>query len=277
MIGLLAGFIFGGAIVIALTVLFLLIYDVAVDGVKWLSLDFLRNFPSRHPAEAGISSAIWGTVWIAVLVAILCFPLGIGAAIWLEEYITENRFVRLVKINISNLAGVPSIIYGLLGLTVFTTWMSLGRSILAGGLTMTLLTLPLVIITAQESLRSVPRSYRQAAFALGATRWQVTRYIVLPAAMPSLATGMILALARAIGEAAPILAIAALVYITTIPIHPLSRFTVLPLQIYNWLSRPQADFHGLAAAGILVLLIILLLLNGSAVYFRGKYQQQSEE
>lgn len=273
----LAGIIFALTIAIGIVFLAILLLSVLRDGWPWLDWDFITSYPSRFAQQAGIKSALWGTVWIALIVALLCFPLGIGAAIYLEEYADDNRFTRIIKLNIANLAGVPSIIYGLLGLALFTTWLSLGRSVLAGGLTMTLLTLPLVIITTQEAIRSVPLSYRQAAYALGATRWQVVSSIVLPTAMPAISTGMIFAIARAIGEAAPMIAIAALVYLTTIPTGPLSRFTVLPVQIFNWLSRPQADFHGIAAAGILVLLTTLLVLNGAAIYFRDRYQKVSEE
>ena len=272
-----AHYCFGAAVGISVAVLALLLFTILRDGLPWLNWGFITNFPSRHPEEAGIKSALWGTVWIGFLVALFSFPLGVGAAIWLEEFAKDSRLLQMIKINIANLAGVPAIIYGLLGLTVFVSWLGMGRSVLAGALTITLLVFPLVIITTMEALRSVPQSYRQASVALGASRWQTIREVVLPAAFPSIATGMILAIARAIGEAAPMIAIAALVYLTAVPDGLFARFTVLPIQIFNWLSRPQSEFHGLAAAGIIVLLLIMLILNAGAIWLRTKWQHQSEE
>lgn len=268
---------FIGAAAIGIISLVLLLVNIFLDGASWLNWEFLSSTPSRHPEEAGIRVALLGTLWIGVLTALLCFPLGIASAIWLEEYASDNWFVRLIKLNIANLAGVPSIIYGLIGLTVFVGWFGLGRSVLAGALTMTLLVLPLVILTTQEALRSVPRSLRMGAYALGATKWQVTQRMVVPAAFPGILTGIIFAIARAVGEAAPMIAIAALVYITANPDGPLSRFTVLPIQIFNWISRPQQEFHGLAAAGIIVLLLVLITLNSVAVFLRNKFQRKAED
>jgi phosphate transport system permease protein len=243
----------------------------------WLDWQFITSFPSRKPEEAGLLSALFGTLWVMVLTALFSFPIGIGTAIYLEEYAPDNRLRRLIQTNINNLAGVPSIVYGLLGLSFFVQSLALGRSILAGALTLTLMSLPVIIIAAQEAIRSVPETHRLGAFALGATRWQVVRNIVLPAALPGVLTGTILAMSRAIGEAAPMLAISALVYLTFIPSSPLDRFTVLPIQIFNWVSRPQEDFQHLAAAGIIVLLVVLLSMNAVAIFLRNRYQKRTEE
>ncbi|MBI4284416.1 MAG: phosphate ABC transporter permease PstA, partial [Chloroflexi bacterium] len=198
-------------------------------------------------------------------------------AIYLEEYARDSRLRRLIQTNINNLAGVPSIVYGLLGLSLFVQALALGRSVLAGALTLTLMSLPVIIIAAQEAIRSVPEAHRLGAYALGATRWQMVRHIVLPAAFPGMLTGTILAMSRAIGEAAPIIAISALVYLTFIPNSPMDRFTVLPIQIFNWISRPQADFQHLAAAGIIVLLVVLLSMNAVAIFLRNRYQKRVRE
>lgn len=257
--------------------LIVLLADVLKDGSGWLDWQFLTSYPSRKPEEAGLLSALFGTLWVMVLTALLSFPVGIGTAIYLEEYTPDNRLKRIIQTNINNLAGVPSIVYGLLGLSLFVQAFALGRSVLAGALTLTLMSLPVIIIAAQEAIRSVPRSHRLAAFALGATRWQMVRNIVLPSALPGVLTGTILAMSRAIGEAAPMIAISALVYLTFIPVSPLDRFTVLPIQIFNWVSRPQEDFQHLAAAGIIVLLIVLLGMNGAAIILRNRYQKRVEE
>ena len=222
------------------------------------------------------------------LTALFCVPVGIGAAIYLEEYAAENRLTQFIEINIANLAGVPSIVYGLLGLALFVHGytfeyggtkieFNLGRSVMAGALTMSLLVLPIVILASREAIRAVPDTYRQASFALGATKWETIRGVVLPSAFPGMLTGIILAMSRAVGETAPVIAISALVYLTFIPQGPLDRFTVLPIQIYNWVSRPQADFQGLAAGGIVVLLLVLLSMNALAVYLRNKFQNRSIE
>lgn len=265
------------ATLIGMVGLGILLVQTFTVGLPWLDLDFLNNFPSRHPEEAGIRAALFGTLWIAGLTALFSFPLAIGAAIYLEEYAPQNKFTRFIDVNISNLAGVPSIVYGLLGLAVFVQILALGRSVLAGALTLTLLIMPIIIITAREAIAAVPRHYRLAAYALGATQWQVVRRAVLPSAMPGILTGTILAMSRAIGEAAPMLAIAALVYVTFIPTGPLDRFTVLPIQIFNWVSRPQAEFAGLAAAGIIVLLLVLIGMNSIAILIRNKYQRRLAE
>ena len=255
----------------------ILLFDVLTKGIPWLSWHFITDYPSRHPEEAGLFSALMGTVWLMGMTALFTVPVGVGAAIYLEEYAPRNFFTRFIEINVANLAGVPSIVYGLLGLALFVYLMNLGRSVLAGSLTLSLLVLPIVILASRESIRAVPDSYRQAAYAMGADQWQVIKGVVLPSAVPGILTGTILAMSRAIGEAAPVIAISALVYLTFIPGHPMERFTVLPIQIFNWVSRPQDEFRGLAAAGIIVLLVILLSMNAIAVFLRNKYQIRSEE
>jgi len=270
-------FLLLSCVLIGIVGLLILLVRILFDGVDWLSWHFLTNFPSRHPEIAGMKSAIFGTIWTIALTGAFTVPIGIGAAIYLEEYSPKNWLTQIIEINISNLAGVPSIVYGLLGLALFVQWMSIGRSVLAGALTLALLVLPIVILAAREAIRAVPDSYRQASYALGATKWETQKTVVLPSAMPSILTGVILALSRAIGEAAPIIAISALVYLTFIPTNPLSRFTVMPIQIFNWVSRPQDEFRGLAAAGIIILLLILLGMNSFAIYLRNRYQKQSEE
>ena len=275
--GQLIYFLLLSCVLIGIIGLLILLARVLFDGIDWLSWHFLTNFPSRHPEIAGMKSAIFGTIWTIALTGVLTVPIGIGAAIYLEEYSPKNWFTQIIEINISNLAGVPSIVYGLLGLALFVQWMSIGRSVLAGALTLALLVLPIIILAAREAIRAVPDSYRQASYALGSTKWQTQKSVVLPSAMPSILTGVILALSRAIGEAAPIIAISALVYLTFIPTNPLSKFTVMPIQIFNWVSRPQDEFRGLAAAGIIILLLILLGMNSVAIYLRNRYQKQPEE
>ena len=255
----------------------ILLFDVLTKGIPWLSGHFITEYPSRHPEEAGLFSALMGTVWLMVMTALFTVPVGVGAGIYLEEYAPRNFFTRFIEINVANLAGVPSIVYGLLGLALFVYLMNLGRSVLAGSLNLSLLVLAIVILASRESIRAVPDSYRQAAYARGADQWQVIKGVVLPSAVPGILTGTILAMSRAIGEAAPVIAISALVYLTFIPGNPMERFTVLPIQIFNWVSRPQDEFRGLAAAGIIVLLVILLSMNAIAVFLRNKYQIRSEE
>jgi phosphate transport system permease protein len=277
----LLGFIFYLACILALFLalasLITLLISVLVDGLPWLSWHFLNNYPSRHPEVAGMKSAIFGSIWLMALTALFTIPLGVGTALYLEEYAPHHWLARIIEVNIANLAGVPSIVYGLLGLAVFVQWLSMGRVLLAGALTMTLLVLPIVIIAAREAIRTVPDSYRQAAYALGASRSQVVWNIVLPGALPGILTGVILAMSRALGEAAPVIAISALVYLQFTPTNPLDRFTVMPIQIFNWVSRPQAGFQGLAAAGIIVLLVVLLSMNSLAIYLRNRFQARSRE
>jgi phosphate transport system permease protein len=254
-----------------------LIGQVLVEGVGSLSFHFITNFPSRFPERAGVWAALWGTVWIMGITFIFAVPIGVGAAVYLEEYAPKNRLTRLIELNIANLAGVPSIVYGLLGLAVFISLLGLGRSLLTGGMTMGLLVMPIVIISSREAIRAVPSTYREAAYGLGATRFQVVKGVVLPQATPGIMTGTILAMSRAIGEAAPMIAIAALTFVTFAPTGPMDRFTVLPIQIYNWVQDPRDGFSGLAAAGIIVLLVVLLSMNAIAIMIRNKTQTRSEE
>ena len=264
------------AISIALLVLVVLLVDVVIDGAPRISWSFLTNFPSRRPLDAGLLSALVGTIWVMVLVAIIAFPIGVGSGIFLEEFAGDTWYAQIIEININNLAGVPSIIYGLLGLQVFVRLMEPitgGRSILSGALTLALLILPILIVSTREAIRSVPDSLRQAGFALGATKWEVVWNHVLPLAFPGILTGTILSLSRAIGETAPLIMIGALTFISFLPDGPQSPFTVLPIQIYNWVARPQEEFHVNSAAGIIVLMAMLLLMNSTAIYLRGRFQK----
>ncbi len=256
------------ASLLGLLLLFAFFISLIVKGASWLSLSFLLGTPSRFPEKAGILPALVGSFWLIILTAIFSIPLGIGAAIFLEEYSKKNFIARFIQINISNLAGVPSVVYGILGLAVFVRFLALGRSIIAGSLTMSLLVLPIIIIATQEALKMVPKTIREASFSLGASQWQTVRYAVLPVAFPSILTGIILALARAIGETAPLIAIGALSYVAYVPRSPADPFTVLPVQIYTWVSRPQKEFQDLAAAAIIVLLLLFILLNALVVFLR---------
>lgn len=273
-----AGLIFRAVCLVSIgfsvAVLLILLMEVARDGVRWLSWDFLIRYPSRIPERAGIKSAILGSLWIMVLTAGISFPLGVGAAVYLEEYAPKNWFTGLLQTNIANLAGVPSIVYGILGLAIFVRFMGLGRSVLAGAATLALLVLPVVIIASKEALKAVPNSLREASYGVGATRWQTIRYQVLPVALPGILTGTILSLSRAIGETAPLIMIGALTFIAFTPTSPMDPFTVLPIQIFNWTAKPQADFHGLAAAAIIVLLAVLLVMNAAAILLRNKFQSR---
>ncbi|MEJ5203635.1 MAG: phosphate ABC transporter permease PstA [Anaerolineales bacterium] len=262
------------AIVLGIAMLLTLLVDVVIDALPWLSPRLITEFPSRFPEKAGLRSALQGSIWLMVLTALFSFPIGVGAAIYLEEYAPKNRLTEFIEINISNLAGVPSIIYGLLGLGLFVRGMGLGRSVLAGALTMTLLALPTLIVASREALRAVPRSIRLAAYAVGASRWQMVRDHVLVYALPGILTGSILTMSRAIGETAPLITIGALTYIAFDLRGILDLFTVLPIQIYNWVSLPQKSFQGLAAAGIVILLVVLLSMNALAIYLRNRMQQR---
>ena len=253
---------------LAVAILGILILEVTLLGLPWLNADFLTSFPSRFPEKAGILAGLAGTLWLVTLTAAIAIPIGVLAAVYLEEYAKPGRVATLITINIANLAGVPSIVYGILGLAIFVRFLGLERSVLAGAMTMSLLILPVIIIASREAIKAVPSSLRQVAFALGATRWQVTRDHVLPQAMPGILTGVILALSRAIGETAPLIMIGALTYIAFVPEGPMDEFTALPIQIYNWTSRPQEAFHELASAGIIVLLLVLLIMNATAVWIR---------
>src|SRR4051794_3723524 len=257
----------------AIVVLLALIWDVASSGARWLSLELITNKASSTPEKAGLRPAILGTLWVVGFTALFAFPVGVGAGVYLEEYAPNNWWTRILKTNIANLAGVPSVVYGLLGLSVFVSWLTLGRTVLSGALTMALLILPVVIIASQEAIRSVPPSLREAAFALGATKWQVARDHVIPAALPGIMTGIILSLSRAMGETAPLLVVGAAAYVTFDPSGIMSKYTVLPVQIYQWAQRPQQDFRDLAAASIIVLLVLLLILNAVAIYLRQRFSK----
>jgi phosphate transport system permease protein len=261
------------ATVVGLVVLSALIIDIFSDGLGRINWSFLSSFPSRKPEKAGILSAIVGTLWVMGLTALFSFPLGVCAGIYLEEYAKKNWLTSLIEINIANLAGVPSIIYGLLGLGIFVRALSLERSILSGALTLTLLILPIIITATRESLRATPFSIREASYALGATKWQTVWGQVLPVAMPGVLTGTILALSRAIGETAPLIAIGALTYIAFLPQSVFDPFTVLPIQTFNWVSRPQKGFFTNAAAAIIVLLVLTLIMNSIAIYLRHRFQR----
>lgn len=261
---------------LALAALAALIWDVVSDGAGRLSWDFIRSYPSRRAADAGIWHALTGSVFVIVVTAVLAVPVGVAAAIYLEEYGTRSVMARLIEINITNLAAVPSIIYGLLGLGLFVRTLGLGRSVLAGGATLALLVLPVVILSTREALRAVPKSLREGSYALGATKWQTIWYQVLPVAMPGILTGLILALSRAIGETAPLITIGAVTFVTFAPDSVWSTFTVLPIQIFNWVSRPQVEFQANAAAAIIVLLVLLLTMNAGAIWLRDRFQKKSQ-
>ncbi|GIW19558.1 MAG: phosphate transport system permease protein PstA [Tepidiforma sp.] len=272
------GMVFTGiglaAILVGLGMLAWLLLDTLVTGLPWLDWQFLTGFDSRFPDRAGAKAAIYGTAYMMFFTIVVALPLGVMSAIYLEEYARDGKVKSFIQINIANLAAVPSIIYGLLGLQVFVRWMELGRSVLAGSLTMALLILPIIVVATQEALRAVPPSIRDASYGVGATRWETVRHHVLPYALPGILTGNILAASRAIGESAPLITIGALTYVPFTPENPLDRFTVLPIQIFNWVSRPQEDFQGVAAAGIIVLLAVLLLMNSVAIFLRQKLQRR---
>jgi len=262
------------ATLVAIVVLLLLLVDVFRQGAGSLNWEFLSSFPSRIPERAGIKSALLGTLWLMGLTAVFSFPIGVAAAIYLNEYARRSWITAVIQTNIANLAGVPSIIYGLLGLELFVRAMQLERSILAGALTMTLLVLPIIIVASQEALRAVPDSIRDGSYALGATKVETIWHHVLPLALPGILTGTILALSRAIGETAPLITIGALTFVAFTPDRLQSPFTALPIQIFNWISRPQSAFHQRAAAAIIVLLVLLLAMNAAAIFLRNKYQRK---
>jgi phosphate transport system permease protein len=271
------GGLFKGVLLLSLavgfTMLVTLLVDVAVDGHRYLDLALLTNPPSSDPMVAGARPAILATIYIGALLLLFVVPIGVGTALYLEEYADKTRWYnRLLEINIQNLAAVPSIVYGILGLAFLVRGLGLGRVLLAGALILTLLVLPTVIIAAREAIRAVPDSIRQGAYALGATQWQVVSRQVLPAAVPGIATGSILALSRAIGETAPLIMIGAVTYISFDP-SVLGPFTALPIQIYSFLRLPQEEFKLLAAASIIVLLAILLTLNAFAILIRNRYRR----
>ncbi|MEC9097107.1 MAG: phosphate ABC transporter permease PstA [Planctomycetota bacterium] len=296
-------------------VLVTLLAGVLWQGAGWLNWSFLTSFDSRHPEQAGILAGLWGSLWLISITTLLSVPIGVGAALYLEEYAQDSRFTRLIQVNLSNLAGVPSIVYGILGLTVFVRMfgafeaqskvmeiplaiatlripLPLGRCLLSAALTLSLLILPVVIVAAQEALRAVPSSIRTASYALGATRWQTIRHQVLPASLPGILTGIILAVSRAIGETAPLVMIGALTYVAFTPGDissptdviknpqgladaPFDTFTALPIQIFNWVSQPETEYQDVAAAGIVILLMVLLVLNATAIILRNRFQKRT--
>ena len=264
------------AVLISLAMLGVLLFQLASDGYSRVNWSFITSFPSRHPEQAGIHAALLGSIYVVGIAGITAFVLGVAAAVYLEEYAQRSRLAQVARINIANLAGVPSIVYGLLGLEIFVRIMELGRSVLAGSFTLALLVLPIIIVASSEAIHAVPSSLREGGYALGATRWQVVRHLVLPQAFPGILTGVILAVSRALGETAPLIAMGALTFVPFAPDGPLSRFTVLPIQIFNWVSRPQPGFHEAAAAGIIVLLVVLLMMNALAVFLRNKFQNRLE-
>jgi phosphate transport system permease protein len=259
------------ATLLCVSVLVLLLWSIAARGVAWLNWDFLTNYPSRFPEKAGILSALVGSIWLIGLTALFSVPLGVGAALYLEEYAPASRWRSLIQLNIANLAGVPSIVYGLLGLGLFVRALELKQTLLAGALTLTLVVLPIIILAAQEALRAVPGSIRHASYALGATRWQTVWHQVLPASLPGILTGVILAISRALGEAAPLVLVGAAIFLNFVPASPTDEFAAMPMQIFYWAQHPNQDFHAVAAAAIIVLLTLLILMNAVAVYLRYHY------
>lgn len=252
----------------------ILLMRISIDGFSWIDWQFLDSFNSRFPERAGIKAALSGTLWLILMVAAISVPIGISAALYLEEFSGQGRIAKVIEVNIANLSGVPSIVYGILGLAIFVRFFAFERSLVSGALTMSLLVLPTIIIASREAIKSVPMSIRYAALSLGATRWQTTWSHVLPASFPGIMTGVILALSRAIGETAPLIMIGALTFVPFLPESPWDEFTALPIQIYTWIDRPQQEFHELAAAGIIVLLLVLLLMNATAIYIRSKTEQR---
>ena len=268
------------AIGLVLALLAALLYGIATEAWGWANLEgasiktLLSDAPSREAVSSGLFPAIVGTLWVMAICIFISFTVGVSTAIYLEEYAAKTRLNELIQTNIQNLAAVPSIVYGILGLSVFVALFALGKSTLAAGLTLALLIMPVVIVSSEEAIRAVPSSIREGGFALGATRWQVVWRLVLPQALPGILTGIILAVSRAMGEAAPLVIMGALSFVPFAPTSPLDRFTVLPIQIYVWISKPQAEFHQLAAAGIIVLLALLLGLNAFAILLRNHLQNR---
>ena len=263
-----------GCTLFGLVVLFFFIGDILIDGIQRIDWSFITDLPSRKAEKSGIYTALMGSIWILCLTTVIALPIGIAAGIYLEEYSKKGKLSALLEINISNLAGVPSIIYGLLGLEVFVRIMSLGASVLAGSLTLSLLILPIIIVATREAIKAVPTSIKDASYALGASKWQTIWFQILPASSGGILTGVILALSRAVGETAPLIVIGALAYVPFAPSTPMDEFSVLPIQIFNWISRPQHGFIENAAAAIIILLLITFVMNGIAVYFRNKWQKK---
>ncbi len=267
-------YVFLGFIGVALLILAVLLYDVFSAGIKMLDWDFLTRFDSRFPEKAGIKAGLFGTLYIIALMIPITFIVGISTALYLEEYAPKNMLTNFIRLNIANLAGVPSIIYGMLGLGILVRTLALGRSVLAGSLTLSLLVLPVIIVSAQEAIKSVPASLRNASYAMGANHWQTESKVVIPTALPSIITGFILAISRAIGETAPLIMMGALTFVMFTPEHIMDSFTVMPIQIFNWTSLPKKEFELVAAAGSSVLLTVLFILNGLATFIRYHYSSK---
>ena len=257
--------------------LIILLYSIISTGYSWVDAQFLSSLPSRKPEKAGIYTAIYGSLWLLSITAAFALPIGVATAIYLEEYASKNKFSKFIDVNISNLAGVPSIVYGLLGLVIFVHTFGFGRSVLSGGLTLGLLVLPVIIIASRGAIKAVPDSISHAAYALGARKWQVVIGQILPYSLPGIMTGVIISLSRAIGETAPLIIIGAATYVAFIPESPLDEFTALPIQIFNWTSRPQEDFHSLSAGGIIVLLAVMLAMNSVAIFIRHRSGNKNRE
>ena len=272
-------YLFFSCIIFCIVFLVLLLFGIIKQGIRWMSFDFLTNFPSKiRPQRAGVYPALLGSLWLVGLVGLITIPVGVGAAIYLEEYSNKkSKLYNFLEVNISNLAGVPAIVYGLLGLALFSRMKGFRGSILAGAVTLSLMVLPVVIVSSREAIKAVPNILREAAYGLGLTRWQMIKAVVLPYASPGIFTGIILSLSRALGEAAPLLVVGAASYVTRIPNGIMSRYTALPIQIYQWSGMPKKEFQELAATGIMVLLIILLSANTLAIVLRNKYQKERGE
>nr|WP_106779888.1 phosphate ABC transporter permease PstA [Lysinibacillus timonensis] len=266
--------LFFSATLFALLCLVILLVRIISQGIGYLDWGFITSFASRFPEKAGIHAALIGTIYMMCIVAPVSIILGVATAIYLEEYAKKNKFNNFIRTNISNLAGVPSIVFGLLGLTIFVRALMLGKSLLAAGFTMSLLILPVIIVAAQEAIRAVPNEQREASYGMGATKWQTITRVVLPAAIPGILTGSILALSRAIGETAPLVVIGIPVILQFLPDSLLSEFTALPMQIYDWAKRPQEEFLYVASAGIIILMLILVIMNSIAIYIRNKFQKR---
>ena len=260
---------------LGLLTLLILLVDITIKGIHRINWSFFTNLPSRHPEEAGIYTALAGMVSLLLFTLIIALPIGILSGIYLQEYGKRNRLAKFIEINISNLAGVPSVIYGILGLELFVRTAGFGNSILSGALTLALLIMPVIIVSTREAIKAVPNSLREAAFGLGATKWQTTRRVVLPTAFGGILTGIILSISRALGETAPLIVVGALAYVPFIPEGPMDQYTSLPIQIFNWTSRPQQGFITNAAAGIIVLLLFTFILNGAAIYLRNKWYKKT--
>lgn len=267
-------FLFALAAFFGVVVLAALIIRILLQGAAYLDKEFLMNYASRKPEQAGLKAALFGSIWVMGITAPIALFLGIGTAVYLEEYAPKTKVTAFIELNISNLAGVPSIVFGLLGLTVFVRLLGMGRSILAGSLTMSLLILPIIVVSSQEAIRAIPLEQYEASYALGATKWQTVQTVVLPAAIPGILTGAILAMSRAVGETAPLLMMGAMTFIAYLPQNVWSNFTVIPIQVFNWASRPQEEFQAVAAAGSIVLLILLILMNSCAILIRHKFSKR---